>query len=237
LKTQDGKLWGTGNKVDTPCGIAMTEGLRPLIQRLQQTAAINDFSRSKGMIQEKVEKVVAELATMEVRDKKGLNKQLQTKIWGYAVSSTNIEISAVSIMKIGFKLDQYFDISVNTKSKTVWVTLPDPIILSHEVHPKVDNMEVGWLRELSNEDLNKNFNILRAEFRREALESNIFEQSKSQAEELMTMMLEPVVKTIGKDYQVKVRYQKMAENNPPEKEFSLPSSNSGSAAKIKIPDS
>ena len=190
------------------------------------------------MLQEKVEKLVAELATVEVRDKKGLNKQLQTKIWGYAVSSTNIEISAVSIMKVGFKLDQYFNISVNTKDKTVWVTLAEPIILSHEVHPKVDNMEVGWLRELSNEDLNQNFNILRAEFRREALESNVFDKAKGQAEELMTMMLDPVVKTIGNDYNVKVRYRKMASNNPVDQELSLPRSNSGnSAAKLNPPDS
>ena len=33
LKTQEGKLWGKGKKVDTPCGIAMTEGLRPTNQK------------------------------------------------------------------------------------------------------------------------------------------------------------------------------------------------------------
>ncbi|MEL6926377.1 MAG: DUF4230 domain-containing protein, partial [Bacteroidota bacterium] len=144
--------------------------------------------------------------------------QLQTKIWGYAVSSTDIEVSAISVMKIGFKIDQYFDMAVSAKSKTVWVTLTEPSILSHEVYPNIEKLDIGWMRELSNEDFNKNFNILRREFRREAIQSNVFDKAKAQAEELMQMMLDPIVKTIGDDYKVKVRYRKSPDNRLPENE-------------------
>ena len=238
LESQGGKLYGKGANVNDPCGIAMAEGLRPLIERLQQTAAINDFSSSKGMIQEKVESVIAELATMEVRDKKGLNKQLQTKVWGYSVSSTDMEISAMSVMKIGFKLNQYFDISVSTKDKTVWVTLTEPTVLSHEVYPSIDKLDIGWMRELGKEDFNKNINILRREFRRDAIQSQIFDKAKTQADELMQMMLDPIVKTIGRDYQVKVRFKKSPDNKlPAEEELSIPSQpQNSSAAKLTPPD-
>ena len=149
--------------------IALQESLKPIIRRLEQTASIKDFSSSKGMLEEKVEKAIAELATMEVRDRKGLNKQLQTKIWGYAVSSTDIEVSAISVLKVGFKLDDFFEIKLDEGRKRIYVNLPAPKVLSHEVYPKIDKLEVGWMRELSNEDFNKNFNVLRQEFRRDAI--------------------------------------------------------------------
>lgn len=236
LKANEGVIAGKGTKVDTPCGIAMTEGLRPMIKRLQQSAAIADFGRSRGLMEERVEKVIAELATVEIRDKKGINRQLQTKIWGYAVSSTDIEVSAISLMKIGFKLDRYFNLSVDSRNKTVWVTLPEPEILSHEVYPKVDKLDVGWLREVSNDDLNKNFNILRSEFRRDALESDVFDRSKSQAEQLMDMMLSPAVQAIGKDYKVRVQYKKFVSDQPEAKELPAATIKEPEASRIESPD-
>ena len=213
LKTQGGMLGAKGKKIDTPCGIAMTEGLRPLINRLKERAAIDDFSRSKGLLEQKVEKVIAELATMEVRDKKGLNKQLQTKIWGFQVSSTDIEVSAISILKVGFKIDQYFDLNLNTKNKIVTVTLPEPTILSHEVYPRVDKLDIGWLREVENNDLNMNFNILRREFRRDALESDIMDKSKSQAIEIMNMIFNPILSSFDKKYKLVVKFKNLNPGN------------------------
>ncbi len=99
VETQGGAIFAKGSNVDTPCGIALTEALRPLVKRMEDRAAIEDFSRSKGLLQEKVERVIAELATMEVRDKKGINKQLQTKIWGVNVSTSDIQITAISVLK------------------------------------------------------------------------------------------------------------------------------------------
>ncbi len=207
-----GTIAGIGNGVETPCMIAMRESVAPLIRRLEQKAAIMDFSASKGMMEKKVETAIAELATMEVRDRKGLNKQLQTKVWGFEVSSTDIEVSAISVLKVGFKLKQYFDISMDSGRKRVTVTLPNPTILSHEVYPKIDKLEVGWMRELSNEDFNKNFNVLRSEFRRDAIEDRIMDKAKDQADELMHLMLEPIVRQLGKRYKLVVRFKNMGKS-------------------------
>ncbi len=214
VKNNQGVIYGKGNKVDDPCLIATTEALRPMMQRLAERAAVEDFSRAKGMMEEKVEKAIAELATMEVRDKKGLNKQLQTKVLGYAVSSTEVEVSAISILKVGYQLEKYFDLNVSRKNRTVTVTLPEPQILSHEVYPKIDKLDVGWMREVSSEDLNKNFDILRGEFRREAVESDVFDKSKQQAEELMQLVLGPLVSNIGNNYKLRVRYKRDEPNIP-----------------------
>ena len=211
LESSDGKIVGIGNSVDTPCGIALTEGLRPMIRRLQDKAAIADFSLSQGIMEKKIEKAIAELATMEVRDRKGINKQLQTKIWGYAVSSTDIQVSAISVLKVGFKLDKYFDIKLDSGRKRVNVTLPKPTVLSHEVFPRVDKLEVGWMRELDKADLNKNINVLRREFRRDAIEDHVMEKAEIQAKELMSLMMQPIISQLGRRYKLRVTFKETPE--------------------------
>jgi len=196
-----------GNKVDTPCGIALQEALLPTIKRLEERAAIDDFSRAKGLLEEKVEKAIAELATYEHQDRKGLSKSLKTKVWGMDVSSTDIEVSAMSILKVGFKLSDYFDVNLNSKNNVVTITLPEPQILSHEVYPKVDKLDVGWMRELQDEDFNRNFNLLRQEFRRDALDSDIMDKAKQEAAELMNLMFSPVISSFNKRYQLQVRFK------------------------------
>lgn len=210
VKTKEGSIYAKGSDVDTPCGIAMSEALTPLLKKMEERAAVEDFSRSRGLLQEKVERAIAELATMEVRDKKGLNKTLQTKIWGFSVSSTDLEITAISILKVGFKLDQYFKMDLNPKTGIVSITLPEPTILSHEVYPKIEKMDIGWLREVKGVNLNQSFNLLREEFRREALESDLFDKSKQQAVELMNTMFGPMLKSINKRYEVRVKFKTTA---------------------------
>ncbi len=214
VESEGGKLYVKGNKVDSPCGIALTEALRPMMKRLQDRASILDFSRSKGLMEERVEKVIAELATMEVQDKKAINKQLQTKIWGYSVSSTDIEVSAISMLKVGFKLDDYFKIDLNSKGKKLVITLPEPVILSHEIYPKVDKLDIGWMREIKEMDLNANFNMLREEFRRDALDSDIMDKAKVQVNELMEMMFAPVVGAFHKGYTIQIKYKKVGPIQP-----------------------
>lgn len=208
IETSNGSIYAKGRNVDTPCGVATTEALQPMIKRLEDRASIEDFSRSKGLMQEKVERVVAELATLEIRDKKGLSRQMQTKIWGVAVSSTDVEITAISILKAGFKLNEYFDINLNSRAGLVTITLPAATILSHEVYPKIDKLNIGWLREVKNVDLNRAFNVLRAEFRRDAIEnSDVLRKAEEQAVELMNTMFSPVIANMNKRYKIKVEFR------------------------------
>jgi len=208
IETSNGSIYAKGRNVDTPCGVATTEALQPMIKRLEDRASIEDFSRSKGLMQEKVERVVAELATLEIRDKKGLSRQMQTKIWGVAVSSTDVEITAISILKAGFKLNEYFDINLNSRAGLVTITLPAATILSHEVYPKIDKLNIGWLREVKNVDLNRAFNVLRAEFRRDAIEnSDVLRKAEEQAVELMNTMFSPVIANMNKRYKIKVQFR------------------------------
>lgn len=208
IPTKGGAVYAKGKTLDTPCGIALTEALGPMIARMEERAAIEDFGRARGLLQEKVERVIAELATMEVRDKKGLSKQMQTKIWGMNVSSTDLEITAISILKVGFKLDDYFDIKLNPKASIVTITLPEPVILSHEVYPKIEKLDIGWMREVESANFNEAFNALRKEFRREADESGIKDKSKQRVVELMNTMFGPLVKSMNGKYELKVVFSK-----------------------------
>jgi hypothetical protein len=204
LETKDGYLKVEGRSINEPCSIALEEGIAPMIKRLKEKAVIDDFTRSRGLLSEKVETTIAELATMEIRDKKGLKRKLQSKVMGYNVSSTEIDISAISILKAGFKLDEYFDIKMYSQGKRLVVTLPQPAILSHEVYPRIDKLDVGWMRSIKDEDFNKNFNLLRDEFRKDALKSDIYPKSKEKVKEVLNILLSPL---LSDGYQMEVRFE------------------------------
>ena len=206
IRTRNGNILAKGADVENPCKVATGEALRPMMARMEERAKIDDFTRSKGMFQEKVENVIGELATIEIRDKKGINKELQTSIWGMNVSKTDVEITAISILKVGFRLDQQFQIDLTEQTKTVTITLPEPQVLSHEVLPKIEKLDIGWLRELESVNINEGVNSLREAFRAEAIESDVMSRAKIQARDLMNTMFQPLVRTIGDDYQIDVRF-------------------------------
>ena len=207
IRTRNGNILARGADVQNPCSIAMGEALRPLVARMRERAAIEDFSNSKGLFQEKVENVIGELATIEIRDKKGISKNLQTTIWGVNVSETDVEITALSILKVGFRLNEYFDLQLDEQNKRVTITLPEPEILSHEVLPKVEKLDIGWLREVEGVNINEGVNALRESFREDALESNVMDRAKQQATDLMDTMFGPLIANIGTNYTLVVNFR------------------------------
>lgn len=214
IKADNGRLMAKGKGIDTPCGIALTEGLQPMVDRLQKRAAILDFSASRGLLKEKVRKGIVELATYELRSRLGMDKTLQYKFLGFAISETDIQVEAISVIKSGFKLDQYFDVTFSPKKGEVYVTLPPPTILSHEVYPRVDKLDVGFLAGISGEDMNRNFNELRRQFRQDALENeHVLDKAKIRADSVMQLILGPVVKGMNRKYKLVVRFQN---SNTPE---------------------
>lgn len=209
LDTQGGSMAGKGANVETPCGVAMTEGLRPTIKRMQEMAAIEDFTRSKNLVHQRVESSIAELATREIKDTKAISRNLQTKIWGFSVSETAIEVSATSYIKVGFDLNKMFDLAVDKQNKFVVVTLPNPEILSLEVYPRYDKLSVGWLSKLNPDDLNKDMKLLADAFHNDARKSDVFDNAKQEAGQLMDTMLGPMVASLGNNYRLKVQFQEM----------------------------
>lgn len=217
LKATDGRLMAKGKNVDNPCGIALSEGLRPMVDRLQTRASIMDFSASRGMLKDKVRQGIAELATYELRSRLGLDKTLSYKVFGFSISETDIRVEAISVIKSGFKLDQSFDVTFSPKKGIVYVTLPAPTILSHEVYPRVDKLDVGFLSGISGEEMNKNFNELRRQFRQDALDNErVLDKAKARADTVMQLMLGPVVKSMGRKYKLELRYRDHIEGMPAE---------------------
>ncbi len=208
IKTNNGALMAKGKNVDTPCGIALQEGLQPMVDRLKKKAEIMDFSASRGLLKEKVRKGIAELATYELRSRLGIDKTLQYKIFGLSVSETDLRVEAISAIKAGFKLDTYFDVTFSPKKGVIYVTLPPPTILSHEVYPRVDKLEVGWLAGINGEEMNRNFNDLRRQFRADAIDNEkVLDKAKARADSVMQLIMGPVVKSINRKYKLQVRFQ------------------------------
>ncbi len=208
IKSDNGRLMAKGKNVDTPCGIALREGLQPMVDRLQKRAAVLDFSASRGLLKEKVRKGIAELATYELRSRLGMDKTLQYKFLGFAISSTDIEVEAISVIKTGFKLDQYFDVTFSPNKGEVYVTLPQPTILSHEVYPRMNKLDVGYLAGITGEELNQNFNELRRQFRQDAIDNeHVLDKSKARADSVLQLIMGPMVKGMNRKYKLVVRYQ------------------------------
>ncbi len=212
IKADGGKLMAKGKNVETPCGIAIEEGLHPLMTRLQKRAEIIDFSASRGLLKDRVRKGIAELATYELRSRMGIDKTLQYKLLGFSVSETDIRVEAISVVKAGFKLDQYFDVTFSPTKGIIYVKLPPPTILSHEVYPRIDKLDVGFLAGIDAKDMNERFNELRREFRRDAIENEkVLDKAKMRADSVMQLMLGPVVKSINRKYTLQVRFENVAE--------------------------
>ncbi len=208
IKSDNGRLYAKGKGVETPCGIAINEGLRPMVTRLQKKAEIIDFSASRGLLKEKVRKGIAELATYELRSRMGIDKTLQYKIFGLSISETDIRVEAISVVKAGFKLDQYFDVTFSPKKGEIYVKLPPPTILSHEVYPRVDKLDVGLLAGINEVEMNKNFNELRRQFRIEAIEQeHVLDKARLRADSVMQLMLGPMIKSINRNYKLVVRFE------------------------------
>ncbi len=219
IKSNNGTIMAKGKDVETPCGLAINEGLRPMVDRLKKKAEIIDFSASHGLLKEKVRRGITELATYELRSRLGIDKQLPYKIFGFPISETEIRVEAISVIKAGFKLDDYFNISLNPKKNRVYVTLPPPTILSHEVYPRVDKLDVGFLAGITGDEMNKNFNELRRQFRSDAIENeHVLDKAKSRADSVMQLILGPMVKGISRNYKLEVRFQNV-EDRPSEDEL------------------
>ncbi|MBU6340811.1 MAG: DUF4230 domain-containing protein [Bacteroidetes bacterium] len=217
IKTSNGRYNASGKNVEEPCAIALREGLAPMVERLKKKAEILDFSASRGMLKETVRKGIAELATYEVRSRLGIDKSLQYKIFGLAISQTDIRVEAISVVKAGFKLDDYFDVTFSPKKGVVFVTLPPPSILSHEVYPRVDKLDVGFLAGISGEEMNNNFNELRRQFRQEAIEQeHVLDKAKIRADSVMQLMLGPMVRSMNRKYKLQVRFQDGSDANTPQ---------------------
>lgn len=206
LEMPEGKLLVKGKNVQTPCGLALTEGLRPMIKRLEDKAAINDFSRSKSMLMEKSEQYISELATVKITERKGINKQLFTKIFGFNISSTEIEITALSIMKVGFDLERKFNIEIDATNKEIIVQLPEPSILSHEVSPRVDKLDIGIIKGLDNTDLNENISKLRNAFTESSYTEDVRRMAKEKATETLGNFISPILSTLPSGFKVVLEF-------------------------------
>lgn len=212
IKSNNGAIMAKGRKIDTPCGIALAEGLQPMVERLRKKAEIIDFSASRGLLKEKVRKGIAELATYELRSRLAIDKTLQYKIFGLSVSETDLRVEAISVIKAGFKLDNYFDVTFSPKKGIIYVTLPPPTIVSHEVYPRVDKLEVGWLAGINGDEMNRNFNDLRRQFRSDAIDNEkVLDKAKARADSVMQLMMGPMVKSINRNYKLQVRFQDVQE--------------------------
>ena len=64
------------------------------------------------------------------------------------------------------------------------------------------------MRDLTSQDFNDNVNKLRQAFRNDADQSDIYKKAEVRAQEVMQMMLQPMVKNIDKGYKVAVQFQK-----------------------------
>ena len=162
---------------------------------------------------EKSEQYISELATVKITERKGINKQLFTKIFGFNISSTEIEITALSIMKVGFDLERKFNIEIDAAKKEIVVQLPEPSVLSHEVSPRVDKLDIGIIKGLDNTDLNENISKLRNAFTESSYTEDVRLMAKEKASETLGNFISPILNTLPSGFKIVLEFDTAMSRN------------------------
>ncbi len=211
----------TGGVVDAPlnslflsvakenfCETIATAAFLPLIEELKKQAIIKDYEQSTIRIKSQIQKLVAELATSEVKKQTTVEKDFVTEVDLWLTTSTSwadVDIDATSVTKAGFKLQEYFELIFDHENKVIEVHLGEPQILSHEVNYQAKNIDKGWAVPIKPEMVNQVINEARDILYDHALNnSNLLDKSWENAQVVIKTIFQPIVLSTPEPYTVKL---------------------------------
>ncbi|MCE7993380.1 MAG: hypothetical protein HEP71_15445 [Roseivirga sp.] len=211
----------TGSVVDVPvnslflsvakenfCETIATAAFLPLIEELKRQAIIKDYEQSTIRIKSQIQRLVAELATSEVKKQTTVEKDFVTKVDWLITTTTSwadVDIDATSVTKAGFKLQEYFELVFDHEHKVIEVHLGKPQILSHEVNYQARNLDDGWAVSIKPEMVNQVINEARDILYDHALNnSNLLDKSWENAQVVIKTIFQPIVLSTPEPYIVKL---------------------------------
>lgn len=171
-----------------PCQTILTTGVTPMVKRLAQSARVFDLRERQDALNEQIASAVTKLSTTEIKEKKGLKREIVKKLIGIKYSTAYYEMYGISIIGIGFNIKDNIQISFSDKENKIIIFLPEPEILYHEVFPMFKEFSSGIFANPDDKILNSDMNLLREEFRKD-LKPEHFEKAKKEAEEFLKLLI------------------------------------------------
>lgn len=190
------------------CEAIAVPAFLPLVEELKRQAIIKDYEKSTVRIKSQIQKLVAELATSEVKKQTSVEKDFVTEVdlWITTRRSwADVDIDATSVTKAGFKLQEHFELIFDHENKVIEVHLGEPQILSHEVNYQAKNIDKGWAVPIKPEMVNQVINEASGILYDHALnQSNLLDKAWENAQAVIKTIFQPIVLSTPEPYMVKL---------------------------------
>lgn len=178
--------------------------------KLKKMAIIKDYDESKLIIKKQIQSMVVELSSAELIQESTFDHNFVTEIdlWLLAIpSSANAVFKAKSITKAGFRLDKYFELKINHKSRQIEILFPEPEILSHEVNFTAEKLDESWAVNIDKDKIN---HVMRSDYqslKNEALKSSLLADSKKNVEKIIKVIFQPISYATPYPYSVILKFK------------------------------
>lgn len=189
-----------------PCSIVMTEVLVPLNKEMEESALLQDLVLGNEAITGHLRTAVVELATAKDEFSFDMSQTFARDIFGFT-SEAQIQVTVIARVKAGFDLDRFFSYEIDSATQEFIVTLPEPELLSVEVHPDIDKIEDGWFVTIDEQKLSSVLADAPARARLRAEKTGLLVQAKENAEVVVRQLFAPLANTPRVSYGVKVRFR------------------------------
>lgn len=201
------------------CGLLAYDLLMPLTTELRERALVVDLESSRLLLKEHLRSAIAELAVAEDRlgstYSRTFNRTMFEDTWFEFDSTATLKIDANGVIKAGFDLREYFDLTMDHSSKLLIVTLPEPRVLSRDIDLRVLEDEDGFFIGITPEKRTQALAAIRNELEQRAVQDGLLEDAKSKAERLVQIIYSPFSYLPEGSYRVEVRFREGINLIPP----------------------
>lgn len=192
------------------CGIVAHELLMPLTTALRDRALVIDIEASRSELKEHLRTAIAELAVAEDRlattFSRDFTRTFFADTWAEFHSTATLEINASGVIKAGYDLREYFDLTVDHMDKRLIVTLPEPRILSRDIELEVASDRDGFLSKVTPEKRTQALRQIRSELQRRAVQGGLLVEAKEKVEGLVQIIYSPLSYLPEGSYAVEVQF-------------------------------
>lgn len=195
----------TGMFAGAPCTIIASGFLKPITNDLLENGFVQDITFSKGVLEQKVSKMIFELVSVEKHYT--FNNEFFREVplfWGLFRSRANVKAEYYGIIKAGYNLGDDLEIRVNSSQRKISIVLGEPKIFDPIVYPKINSMHNGWWAQISEKDLNNMYITAMDETVQSALRDNILEEADRNSKLFLKTLFNPVAAIPPVPYEIEV---------------------------------
>lgn len=174
------------------CQVVMEGPIKRFVQELRKAAIIRDYDVVSGVIESQMRSYITQLATAEHHEERLYDHDFVTQVLGIFSSTANLRLRVGSTVKAGFNLNRLFSLSIDHTTRTIEIHLPEPCILSHELNPRIENIDNGLFSTIDENRLNCAQDYARRILLNDAINAGIYTDANAHVADIIRVMFRPV---------------------------------------------